>query len=113
MGQERWKYMDMANMAFAAGTPQGYISCEGYIKAFIETVTEDTPEGNDIKTEFDRIEKEKNEHYKELEEATKDLGYLEQRDMRNNGKDQIEINAIYDMKTVCWTNSLRYGLFNA
>jgi len=64
-----------------------------------------------IKKEFNDIEIERRENIKKLEEEVKDWGYLEQKDAKNNGRDRIEMEAVYNRKTVCWTTSLEKGLF--
>ena len=110
MGQERWKYLDMANMSYAAGD---FISCNGYLSAFLETIVTDSEAGKQIKEEFDHIEIDRRKKNQELESKVKDLGYLEQRDILTRGKEQIEIEAIYNKKAVCWTISMQHGLFNA
>lgn len=110
MGQERWKYLDMANLCFASGE---YGRTRGYIEAFLETVDENTEVGKRFKTEFDRIELDRRSNHNKLEKDIEPLGYLEQRDLRERGREQIEIDAIYEQKTVCWTLSLQHGLFNA
>lgn len=110
MGQERWKYLDMANMSFANGD---CVAADGYIKAFLETIKEDSPEAKEVKIEFDRIERERKIRINELNSDTEHLGYLEQRDVRNKVREQIEIDATYSRKTVCWTIALNAGLFNA
>ena len=109
MGQERWKYLDMANMTFASGD---YIKTIGYINSFLETIDEKSTAGLKIQQEFDIVEKEKQQNLKKLEQETHNLGYLEQKDMQTQGRDIIEINSVYDRKTICWTISIKYGLFN-
>lgn len=110
MGQERWKYLDMANMSFAAGA---YIETNGYITAFLETIKDGSKEANEIQKEFDEIEETRKKQRDDLEAQIKDLGYLEQNDIRSKGRDQIEIEAIYNRKTVCWTVAMNNGLFGA
>lgn len=110
MGQERWKYLDMANMSFAAGD---YTSTDGYVKAFLETIKDDSDEAREIKIEFDRIDRERKNRIDELTTKTEHLGYLEQKDVRNTGREQIEIDAVYSRKTVCWTMAMNAGLFQA
>ena len=109
IGQERWKYLDMSTMAFAAGD---YIQTEGYLKGFLDTIKNDSEEGNFLKGEFDRIELEKRNKLKDLEEQIRNLGYLEQRDYQERGRTQIEIEAVHNRKTVCWTTAMQMGLFN-
>ncbi len=110
MGQERWKYLDMANMSFIAGD---YLATNGYIKAFLETIPEETDEAREITKEFNRIEADRKRLHVELEEQAKNLGYLEKGDILTKGREQIEIDAIMNRKTVCWTVAMKYGLFSA
>jgi len=110
LGQERWKYLDMANMAFSA---QNWTAVEGYIKAFLETIKDDSSEAKEIKIEFDRIDRERKMRFDELQRDIAHLGFLEQRDVLNNGREQIEIEAIHNRKAMCWTVALNNGLFNA
>jgi hypothetical protein len=110
LGQVRYKYLDLANMAFAQGH---FPECVEYINAFLETVKDETDAGMKIKEEFDRIEMDRRLNVKKLAEEIKDLGYLEQRDANNLGRERIELEAIHDRKTVCWTVSLTNGLFES
>ena len=108
MGQERWKYLDMANMSFAAGD---YITTQGYINAFLETIPDSSETSKKIKNEFDSIDQNRRDLIKTLEEEVKDLGYLEQNDILQTGRRNIEIDSIYNMKTVCWTIAMQDSLF--
>ena len=38
-------------------------------------------------------------------------GYLEQKDLQDEGKTNIEVNSIHDRKQVCWRIALQEGLF--
>ena len=109
MGQERWKYLDMANMSFAAGDP---IACEKYLDAFLETIDENSDAAKKITIEYNRIESERLKKHNDLDSQTKELGYLELQDYQNRGKQQIEVDAILEKKTVCWTVAMNGGLFS-
>jgi len=109
IGLERMKYLDFANMSFAAGE---FIKTKGYTQAFLETIKEESKSAKKITDDFDKIEEDRLKKIKDLEEQIEHLGYLEQKDYRNKGRDQIEIEAIYEQKTICWAVSLQDGLFN-
>ena len=110
IGQERWKYLDMANMSFAAGD---YIATDGYIKAFLETIKNDSEEAQIIRNEFDQIDFDRRKQLQDLQTQIKDMGYLEQADYDKEGRRQIEIEAIYNRTTVCWTLAVDNNLFEA
>jgi len=110
MGTERWKYLDMANISFAGGD---YISCKGYINAFLETIEDGRPEAKEIRENLDSIEDKRRKLIQDLIKETEDIGYLEQSDIRHNARERIEIDAINDMKATCWIMALKYGLFGA
>jgi len=110
MGQERWKYLDMANLSFAAGA---WFETKGYINSFLETIKDESDESKEIKTRFDEIEMERRTKIRDLEDQIKDLGYLEQKDYKNKGRDAIEVDAIHDQIAACWTVSMSAGLFSA
>ena len=110
MGTERWKYLDMANLSFAAGE---FVNCNGYINAFIETIDETCPESKELKDDLDSIEEKRRKQIQDLINETEELGYLEQKDIRTNGRERIEIDVVHDRKTVCWTLAIKYGLFGA
>jgi len=42
----------------------------------------------------------------------KNVGYLEQEDYQSEGKKQINIDAVHDMKNICWIMAHKHGLFN-
>ena len=110
MGQERWKYMDMANLSFAAGE---YLNAKGYIDAFLETVEEGSEAAKEITVLFDEIDIERTKARQSLEDQKKEWGELEKADIGNKAILQIEINAIYERKAACWTMALKHGLFKA
>ena len=108
IGHLRMKYLDLANIAFAQGN---FIGCKGYIDDFIDTVDGGKEAGKTIRAEFDRVFERKKRQEAELERTIKDLGYLERKDFEDNGKQELEVNAIHDMKEICWRISLKDGLF--
>ena len=109
IGHLRIKYLDLANISFAQNS---YIIAKGYIEDFLDTIDKDTSEGKEIKTEFDVIHTRKKNQLKELEKSVENMGYLEQKDISNDGRESIEINAIHDMKEVCWRIALKGRLFD-
>lgn len=109
MGHLRIKYLDLANMAFAQNN---FIAANGYIKDFLDTVEDDTDASNEIKTEFDKVIKIKKQSIDEIRKDAENLGYLEKKDFENRGREDTEINAIHDMKEICWRVALSTGLFN-
>jgi len=108
MGQERWKYLDMANLSFASGD---YINCKGYLDAFLETIDDGSREAKEIKENYDFIEDKRRKLIDQLLKETESLGYLEQSDLRHNARERLEIDAIHDMKTACWILAIKNGLF--
>ena len=109
IGHLRIKYLDLANISFAQNN---YTIAKGYIDDFLDTIDETTTHGKNIKTEFDKIHARKKHQLGELEKSVQSLGYLEQKDISNDGRESIEINCIHDMKEVCWRIALANGLFN-
>ena len=110
MGQERWKYLDMASLSFAAGE---YLNTKGYIEAFLETIEENSKAAIEITELFDAIETERTKARQDLADQKKEWGELEKADIGNKAILQIEINAIYEKKAACWTTALKHGLFKA
>ena len=110
IGHLRIKYLDLANISFAQNN---YTIAKGYVDDFLETIDETTDEGKELKKEFDIITARKNKQLKELETSVANMGYLEQKDIKNDGRESIEINCIHDKKSVCWRIALKGGLFNA
>ena len=108
IGQSRYRYLDLANMTFAQGA---FAECNGYIAAFLETIEEGSELEKKLRIGFDEIEMERRSKIHKLEEKIKDMGYLEQKDEKNNGRERIEIEAILNRKNICWTVSLQKGLF--
>lgn len=109
IGLLRMKYLDLANVSFAQGN---YPLTDGYIKDFLDTVDGDGDVGKQITKEFDEIIARKKKDREALEKYVNTLGYLEQKDVKNKGMEEIEINAIHDRKNICWTIALKEGLFN-
>lgn len=109
IGHLRIKYLDLANVSFAQNN---YIGANGYVDSFLDTIKEETKSGQVIKEEFDKITLMKRQRLDSLVESIKDLGYLEKKDVKNSGKEEIEINTIHDKKEVCWRVAMKEGLFN-
>jgi len=109
IGHLRIKYLDMANIGFAQ---QQYTNAEGFINDFVDTIDEKSKSGNEIKTEFDRCVDRRNKQLNKLKEKIQGLGYLEQKDIDTQEREQIEINFIHDKKEICWRIALNNGLFN-
>jgi len=107
-GHIRIKYLDLANMAFAQNN---YVMANNYIKNFLDTIKDDTPAAEYIRKEFDKIALQKKKNLDELLKTTDKLGYLEQKDILDEGKTNIEVNSIHDRKEICWTIALKEGLF--
>ena len=105
----RMKYLDLANMNFAQGN---YPLSDGYVKDFLDTIDGSGEISKQITREFDDITGRKQKDKERLTEFVNTLGYLEQKDVRDRGMEEIEINAIHDKKNVCWTIALKEGLFN-
>jgi len=108
VGHLRMKYLDLANMSFSQNN---YIAADGYIKSFLDTIKEDTQAAEKITKEFNTISNRKHKSIKELQKSTESLGYLEQKDILDEGKTNIEVNSIHDRKAVCWRIALQEGLF--
>lgn len=108
VGHLRIKYLDLANMAFAQNN---YIAADGYIKNFLDTIKEESEAANMIRKEFDFITGQKRKSIEELTKSTESLGYLEQKDLLDEGRRNIEVNSIHDRKEACWRIALKEGLF--
>jgi len=108
VGHLRMKYLHSANEVFAQGN---YLQCEGYIKAFLDTIPDDKPVASFLSTEFDIISKRKKDQVLQLQQHLKTLGYLEAKDTETRGRDEVEINAIHDKKVACWRIAMKEGLF--
>ena len=99
----------MASISF---TQRAYTQALEFINNFVNTLDENSNPGIELKLEFDDIYHRKNKYISKLKEETKELGYLEKQDTYNKSREQIEINAIHDMKASCWRIALKNGLFN-
>jgi len=108
IGHLRIKYLDLANMSFAQGN---YSAAHGYIDDFLDSVDDSSVAGKIIKEEFDSINIRKKSQIDELHKVSDSLRYLEQKDTVDPQRESIEINALHDMKEVCWRVGLKEGLF--
>lgn len=109
IGHYRLKYLDLANMNFAQGN---FVQADGFIKAFMDTIKDESQAAIDIKLGFDEITTRKKHQIEQLFEHTSTLGYLEKKDTETEGREEIEINTIHDKKIICWRVCMKYGLFN-
>ena len=110
IGHLRMKYLNEADNAYAHGGMENILRCRRIIDNFIGTIKEGIPAAEQIKKHFDDINKIKEELIKNLNDNTKNIGYLERKDA-DNERDIIEINSIHDMKIACWIVALENGLF--
>jgi len=108
IGHLRIKYLDLANMSFAQND---FVTCKGYIDDFMDTVDAESDSGKMLKEEFDKIYASKKTMDIELDKNITDLGYFEQKDAEEDGRRNIEINSLHDIKETCWRVSLKHGLF--
>jgi len=110
IGHLRMKYLNEADNAYAMGGIENILRCKRIIENFIGTIKEKSPAAKMIQERFDKINNFKEQLLKNLDENTKDIGYLERKDA-DNERDIIEINSIHDMKVTCWIVALENGLF--
>jgi len=108
IGVTRMKYLDLANMTFA----QGNISqCKSYLDSFIDTIDEKTEAGQQLKKEFDEVHLHKKNVEKAAEEKTKDMGWLEKHDFEDMIRQELSVDTIHNLKSICWRACMKYGLF--
>jgi len=112
IGQERYKYLDLANMTYAnARELSDYRTPIGFMDAFEFTLEP----GSEAKKEYlrkkEEVEVEKTENIRQWEKWKEGLTYFEQSDVSLQ-RDRIEIAAIAKKLDCCWDISKRYGLFN-
>jgi len=108
IGHTRFKYLSEANDAFARGN---FAQCKSILLSnFLDTIQDDTPVSNEIKTELDRCYLIKKNYVTELEETVKNIGYLEQKDLQEE-RDVLERNFILDIKSALWRIALKHNLF--
>ena len=111
IGQERYKYLDLANMAFARMNIEGFRECEGFISAFESTLEA----GSEAKREFlkikEQIDNEKVEAIRDWENWKQGLNYWAQYDAQPR-REIIEIKSLEALKEACFAIGKRYGLFN-
>ena len=111
IGHLRMKYIDAASILYAnAQTINDYLGCRDMLNNFIDTIKEDGKAAIELTTGLDKINRQKEQQIVDLETAKKNVGYLERKDF-DEQRERIEINAIHDMKTLCWIVALEYGLF--
>ena len=108
IGHIRMKYLNDADNAYAAGE---YLVSSRILENFIGTIKEDTEVAKQLKEKLDEIIRLKDMAIREMEKSYQnDAGYFEKTDAKIN-RERIEVNAIHDIKTVCWIVSLENGLF--
>ena len=109
IGVDRYNCLQMADDCFARGD---YAGCGRHIDNFLSKIDEKNEAGKKIKAEFDHLSKIREEQIKELHKVTETMRYLEQRDTRDRYRNEIEVSALLDKKSICWSVSLELGLFN-
>lgn len=107
IGHLRLKYLDLANISFAQ---REYTNAEGQVKNFMSTIDANSPEGKQIKEEFDKVVQMKRESIRALKQQAEGLSYLAKKDI-NDAIDELEIHALHDKKNICWSVSMQKGLF--
>lgn len=109
VGISRLKYLDICNLKFIATDMDG---AKQAIDSFLNTIKAGTPVEKEIQKNIDIIEEKKTRLHKELRAEIDKKGFLEQSIGWNDGHAQIDIEALLDLKAVCWAVALEHGLFN-
>jgi len=111
VGLLRMRYLSQADNLYAQGDFQNFLQCKRMLDNFMDTITEESEAGVYLKSELDKIYSLKHKYNVELDNMLRDnAGYLEKKSAESE-RDLIEVNAIADMKSVCWIACLKFGLF--
>lgn len=108
-GSERWKLLSTAEQFYVQGE---WAQLRRMLDAFIDTIKEDSKPGKAIIQGWNKIEQTRQQQLKDLKEGIQDEGFLEQKDLWENQRIEIEIHARHSMLAKCWTVALSMGLFH-
>ena len=109
VGHYRLKYLDLANMFF---TREDVDRTRYHIDNFLDTIDPKSKSGIELKSGLDDIYAKKAEDINKFKKETEGLRFLEGKDTFVQGKSEIEMNALHDIKEICWRIAMRDGLFH-
>lgn len=112
IGQERYKYLDLANISYAnASNLTDYRKALGFMDAFEFTLEPGSEAKKELLRKKEQLEQEKKDAVQRWEQWKQGLTYFEQFDVQPE-RDRIEIVAVGQRLDSCWEIAKRYGLFN-
>jgi len=107
VGLLRSKYLDLANMDFAQGD---YDGVKEQIKNFMDTIDDNSKAAQMLRKEFDEAYLKRKKDRLHFDNELQTQGFLEQSVNSNRGFDEIDLNTLHDLKTICWTIANKQGL---
>lgn len=109
IGITRAKYLDICNIQFIQGNIDGV---KQSLNAFLGTIVKDTEAEKELQRNIDVIEEERLKKHKDLHEELQKKGFLEQPVNFLDKQAEIDMDALLDVKALCWAVAISHGLFN-
>jgi len=112
IGQDRYKYLDLASSYFAtAQEPRDYRASQGFVEAWEFTLEPGSKSKKEFLQKKQSIEQDKQENIRRWNVWKEKLGWWEQYDSQRE-RDRIESLALGEMIEAARTVSVDNGLFN-
>ena len=109
IGEKRLEYLDLANKSWVEND---FESVQNFMDSFLTTIRDGTPTADEIKNEFDKIEKKKNDSWDKLIKETSQMETQTQCEQRFYGNQEINLMALKERLNLCWQIAMRDGKFN-
>lgn len=107
LGQKRIEYLDLANKAFAS---KEYETANNFVDAFLTTISDEDKRLNPlIKTEFDNIEKKRNDTWNKICKETEHLDTWQQDEIRSSQRVSLSLEVLHDKIDACWNICIKKG----
>ena len=109
IGAKRLEYLDLANKMFSSNDFQ---QAGSYLESFMTTVRDNSKMADDIKKEFDEIEKKRIDTWNKIIEETTKLDDWTQSEIRSEQRIALSVEVLHDKIDGCWKVAMAHGAFN-
>jgi len=108
IGEKRLEYLDLANKSWSANE---FESVQNFMDSFLTTIRDGSQIADEIKLEFDKIEKDKDSNWEKLVKDTAQEVTQIQCEQRFYGNQELNLSALKQRLNFCWQVAIKYKLF--
>lgn len=109
IGDKRLEYLDLANKSWSE---EAFPQVQKFIDDFLRTIRDNSQIAEELKTEFDKAEKTKNNTWDKIVKETNEQPTVLQTENRYYGAQNIELENLNNRLNICWQIAIKYKLFS-